>query len=221
MINPEIKVKTHSIGLNSLVLEEAVDGYLDFKSLGTTDKEIYYGIACGINWEIGRGYYSYSLNTINRNVCIRSSNYNKFIKLTGTSYVFNITSTNQDSLNYNSFGTIPENEKFLVGQSGELVYRYMSTGDIYTALGYIPYSNQNLKGYLNKDSLPEDLISSSGKYINPRWIVTLDPSKVENNIPQWNANKLQDKKISTIKPVDNQILSFNSNTNQWEPRNIN
>lgn len=41
---------------------------------------------------------------------------------------------------------------------------------------------------------------------------------VNNTAPLWNANQIQGQNISTTAPTNNQVLSYNSTTNQWTPQ---
>ncbi len=41
---------------------------------------------------------------------------------------------------------------------------------------------------------------------------------VNNTAPLWNANQLQGRNIASTAPNNNQVLSYNSTTTQWEPR---
>jgi hypothetical protein len=47
----------------------------------------------------------------------------------------------------------------------------------------------------------QNVVYTTGNYIDPNWIVSLSPNKVGSGVAQWNAGQLQGYSISTGIPV--------------------
>lgn len=63
-----------------------------------------------------------------------------------------------------------------------------------------------------------NVVYTTGNYINPPWIISLSPHKVGNTIAYWNANRIQGYSVSTGIPASGQALVFSGS--QWVPSGI-
>jgi hypothetical protein len=63
-----------------------------------------------------------------------------------------------------------------------------------------------------------NLVYTTGYYVNPNWIVSLSPSKVGSGTAQWNASSLQGNPILNITPASGQVLAWS--TSGWIPSGI-
>jgi len=82
-----VKVRTRTVGLGTLTLENTVEGFQDFSIIGDGN-ETYYGITdYQGNWEIGRGTYTLdsTVEYLSRDTVIDSSNNGNFLNLTAGS----------------------------------------------------------------------------------------------------------------------------------------
>ena len=71
-----VKVRSHSTGTGAFTLEAAVEGFRTFSVIGDGN-ETYYGIVdYAGRWEIGRGTWTSSSNSLSRDTVISSSNSN-------------------------------------------------------------------------------------------------------------------------------------------------
>lgn len=63
-----------------------------------------------------------------------------------------------------------------------------------------------------------NVVYTTGNYINPTWIVSLSPSKVGNSTAQWNASSLQGYPVDSGVPESGQALVFSGT--KWVPSGI-
>jgi hypothetical protein len=71
-----VKVRSRTEGTGDFLLENTVYGFQDFTGIGDGN-ETYYGIVDNLgNWEVGRGTYTLSTNTLSRDTILESSNSN-------------------------------------------------------------------------------------------------------------------------------------------------
>lgn len=91
-----VKVTTATTGTGTVVLGNAVSGYLSFLSASVVDgATISYGIQEGTNSEVGRGVYTASASSLTRGTILNSTNEGNAIVLGGAATVF-ITALAQD-----------------------------------------------------------------------------------------------------------------------------
>jgi len=64
-----------------------------------------------------------------------------------------------------------------------------------------------------------NLVYTTGNYVNPNWIVSLSPNKVGSGVAQWNAGQLQGYNISTGVPVAGSVLTWTT-ASGWQPSGI-
>lgn len=70
-----VQETTTTTGTGALSLGGAVSGYQTFSSVATNGQQVYYAVYDGAsNWEIGRGVYNSSGDTLSREVVFASSN---------------------------------------------------------------------------------------------------------------------------------------------------
>lgn len=212
-----IRVYSNASGLSHITLDSSVSGYLSFDQIGTGNIPIYYGVVCNLDWEYGSGLYVSSGEYITRNKVISSSNNGEKISLFGTSVVY-YAIINDTRFLYDQKGVPPSSGYFVTGSGDRFIARQISSIDISGALGYIPYSAENPNLYLSE--LPETVVYTSGEYVDPEWITYLNPAKVENQYPLWNANKLQGFPISDQAPFPDQVLQWDALNNKWTPSTI-
>jgi len=65
---------------------------------------------------------------------------------------------------------------------------------------------------------PNNLVYTTGNYINPLWILSLAPAKVGSGIPQWNASQLQGRYVSPNYPLIGDVLQWNGSS--WFPTGV-
>lgn len=215
----KIKVYTNTVGIGTVSLGATASGYFGFSILGTGIIGTYYLINSNVEWEIGSGYYNSTKNTLSRSEIISSSNSNERIALFGES-IIQVVDSYTESNNYTGTNFEITDNNFLVGSGNRVIYRALQSSDVISALNYIPYDSNNPKRYLTYSTLPNSIVYDSGRYYNPSWIVSLDPSKVKNKDANWNANRLQGFLISNQIPSGNQVLTWNSSSFRWEPKTV-
>lgn len=66
--------------------------------------------------------------------------------------------------------------------------------------------------------LVNNLVYTTGNYVDPPWMNSLSPSKVGNTVAQWNANKIQGQPVWTGVPQSGESLVFNGT--QWSPLEV-
>lgn len=79
-----VKVRSHSTGTGSFVLENAVFGFQDFEAIGDGNETYYTIIDSAGNWEIGRGTYTSSTTTLSRDTILDSSNAGSLVNFPAT-----------------------------------------------------------------------------------------------------------------------------------------
>ena len=65
---------------------------------------------------------------------------------------------------------------------------------------------------------PNNLVYTTGNYINPLWIISLAPAKVGSGIPQWNASQIQGRNIAGDYPNVGDVLQWDGTS--WFPTGI-
>jgi len=63
-----------------------------------------------------------------------------------------------------------------------------------------------------------NLVYSTGYYVNPPWVISLAPNKVGSGIAQWNASQIRGYPIYTGIPTSGQVLSWTSSG--WFPSGV-
>jgi hypothetical protein len=63
-----------------------------------------------------------------------------------------------------------------------------------------------------------NVVYTTGNYVNPSWITSLNPSKVGNTVAQWNASQIQGIPVYTGIPTSGQVLAWTSSG--WFPTTI-
>lgn len=85
VLSDRVKVRSTSTGTGVFALENAVQGFQDFSVIGDGN-ETFYGIVDALgNWEIGRGTYTASGNTLSRDQVLESSNNYNLVNFSGGS----------------------------------------------------------------------------------------------------------------------------------------
>ena len=79
VLKDRVKVRTRTQGTGTLTLENVVDGFQSFSTIGDGN-ETYFGIIDQVgNWEISRGTYTAIGNTLSRTIVVASSNNNQLV----------------------------------------------------------------------------------------------------------------------------------------------
>lgn len=79
VLKDRVKVRTRTQGTGTLTLENVVDGFQSFSTIGDGN-DTYFGIIDQVgNWEISRGTYTAIGNTLSRTIIVASSNNNQLV----------------------------------------------------------------------------------------------------------------------------------------------
>lgn len=138
MLRDRIKVSTDTTGTGTLTLGAADKGFQGFDSL--TSEQTYYAITNSNNWEVGLGSYSSGLLT--RDEVYDSSSSGNLIDLIGKSTVF--VTYPADKAVYLNPSYSPSTNDFLIKSDSGWTGRPISSGDVVSAIGYLPPSSQNV-----------------------------------------------------------------------------
>jgi hypothetical protein len=108
-----VRVNTSTTGSGTIVLGNAITGFLSFMTAGVQDgDEISYGLKDGNNYEVGRGIYSVSGSSLTRSLL--DSTTGSLIELSGNTDVY-ITALAEDFVSDGKYLLVESNENLTEG----------------------------------------------------------------------------------------------------------
>ena len=175
MLKDRAKVSTTTEGTGVLTLGAADNGFQGFDSISG---QTYYAITNKNQWEVGVGTYSSGL--FSRDVVYDSSASGDLIDLSGKSTVF-VTYPASKAV-YLSPSANPASGDFLVRGDVSWDSRSLASGDVFSAIGYIPPSAQKIYSATSGIVLNNDTFFMGGTGTLNQLIYTSDINIGTGNI---------------------------------------
>ena len=161
ILSDRVKETSSTVGSGSVALNGAYGAFQSFNQGIGNGNETYYAIENNSRWEVGKGVYTSSSNSLSRDVVLNSSASGAKINLEGISVVF---------------CTLPASKATAKDSQGQVSLSgiIFSDSTVQTTAAVSP----DLSSYLTSGVAASTYVSLSGSYTNPSWIVSIPSTKV-------------------------------------------